>query len=74
MRRFRIAQDDTVKANILNGNNIIASIYASGYSSIEQVKNELIRRVSYTSAKSLNIQIYIPAKEISKHFKIKVNR
>lgn len=44
---FRISQNDTVKAMIFNSDDkLLASVYDSGFTTIEQVKNTLKQKLN----------------------------
>lgn len=74
--KFRIGKEDTIKATAYNSEkrNILATIYDSGYTKIEQVINELYRKIPHYTGKKIEITIYNQDKEKIKHITRKVNQ
>lgn len=72
--RFRIAYNDTIKANIYNSRGkLLATLYDSGFTTIKQVEATLINKVPYFSGKRLEVSILNEGKGTYKHYETKVN-
>ena len=76
MKRFRIKENDTVRATATNeeARKLLASLYDSGFTTIEQIKDTLLRKIPYTNARKLNICIVNENEQTSKTFNVLVNR
>ena len=57
--RFRLNESDTVKAVVCDkaSGRLLASLYNSGFRSIDSVVRELLGKVPYTSCRLLDIRI-----------------
>lgn len=74
MKTFRIRQSDTIKATISSNRNLLASIFDSGFSSIKEVKNNLISKIKNTNyASEAEIMIFNQDKNQVKHLTIKID-
>ena len=72
--RFKISKNDTIKAFVHANNKLLASVYDSGFTTINEVVNRLISKIPYTNSKKLEISIHNNDKEQSKYITKKVNR
>jgi len=74
--RFRIKANDTIKASCNNKETgkFLSSIYDSGFTTIGQVESALLRKISFTSAKYIDICIVNQDEQTSKSYTKKVNR
>jgi hypothetical protein len=75
MKRFRIKENDTIKATACSEKTrkILSSVYDSGFTTIKEVQNALIRKIPYFNGKKINITITNLEKEQSKNYTINVN-
>ena len=77
MKRFRICQNDTVKATVssykTHNYKLLATVYDSGFTTINQVINTLNRKIVFYEGNKLLYNITIPDREISKQIIKKVN-
>jgi hypothetical protein len=73
-KRFRLSENDTVKATISGNGKLLASLYDSGFSTKDAVFHALCRKVPYYAGKAVECHISVPEKEISTYFTKKVNR
>jgi hypothetical protein len=75
MSRFRIKANDTIKASCSNKETgkFLSSIYDSGFTTIGQVENALMRKIPYTNAKHIDICIVNQVEQTSKTYTKKVN-
>jgi hypothetical protein len=75
MGNFRIKEKDTIKATACSEQTrkILSSVYDSGFTTIKQVENALIRKIPYFDGKKINITITNLEKEQSKNYTINVN-
>jgi hypothetical protein len=75
MSRFRIKANDTIKASCSNKETgkFLSSIYDSGFTTIGQVENALMRKIQYTNAKHIDICIVNQDEQTSKTYTKKVN-
>ena len=75
MKRFRISEDDTIKAVAVSEKTgkLLSSLYDSGFSTISEVKNSLLRKIIYFEGKKISIRITNEKKETYKNFVVKVN-
>ncbi len=74
MSRFRIRENDTVSATACNTEGKLkSSLFDSGFTTIEQVKNALLRKLPLYGGKKLIISITNLDKETYKDFTIRVN-
>lgn len=72
--RFRIAYNDTIRANILSmEGKVLATVYDSGFKTIKQVEQTLINKIPYFSGKEVQISIFNIDKDIYKRYNVKVN-
>ena len=76
MNKFRIKQSDTIKATLIEqrSGRLIATVYDSEFTTINQVVRALFNKVRYTTAKKVNVAIHNLDKEQSKHFVLNVNK
>jgi len=75
MTRFRIKNSDTVYATVSNKETgkLLASTYNSGFTTIGQVESALLRKISFTSTKYIDICIVNQDEQKSKIYTKKVN-
>ena len=72
--RFRIKKDDTIQAYAKNVNGkLLSSLYDSGFTTIEQVRIAILRKISYFSGNKIDISITNETEQTWKQFQIKVN-
>jgi hypothetical protein len=75
MTRFRIAQNDTIRAHAINkSGKIIATLYDSGFRSKSSVELALMNKIPHYSQSTIEIRIYNEDKEISTRYSISVNQ
>ena len=73
--RFRISKNDTVKATMSNNNGmILASLYDSQFTTINDVVSSLVRKVPHASTGKVNITIWNQDKDTVKYITKKVNK
>lgn len=73
-QRFRVSKNDTIKATASGKNNLLASVYDSEFTTINQVVSLLISRIPYYSGKTIEISIYNIDKQTVKYITKKVNK
>ncbi len=75
MPKFIIKPNDTIKAFASSSqtNKLLASIYDDGFHTIEQIKQELIRKIPFFSGKQIRISITNIDKDTFKDLIVKVN-
>lgn len=77
MKRFRISKDDTVLGTVSSfgtySDHLLAIIYDSGFSTINQVISALNRKIAFYGGNRLSYRITIPEKELVKYIIKKVN-
>ena len=73
-KRFRLSVNDTVKATAYSNGKLLASLYDSQFTTIEQITSTLIRKIPYFSGKIIEISIHNETKDTSKYLTIKVNK
>lgn len=77
MRRFKISKGDTVIGTVsslgTNNDHLLASVYDSGFSTINQVIGALNRKIAFYGGNKLSYRITIPEKELVKYIIKKVN-
>lgn len=75
MKRFRIREDDTVKATAVSDNRkLLSSVYDGGFTTIKEVEAALIRKIPYYSGNKIVISILNIDKDEYKDYTIKVNQ
>ena len=76
MNRFRVKNNDTVKASCSNKETgkFLSSIYDSGFTTIGQIESALMRKIPYTSAKNIDICIVNCDEQTSKAYTKRVNK
>ena len=62
-QRFRISKNDTIKATAFTGGKLLASLYDSQFTTIDQITSTLIGKIPYFSGKSIEISIYNETKQ-----------
>ena len=71
---FRIAKNDEIKARALSeNNNLLALVYDSGFTTINEVVNVLMSKIPYTSGKKNTIVITNITKETVKYIDKTIN-
>jgi hypothetical protein len=73
MTRFRIAESDIVKATASGNRRLIASLYDSGFTTIQGVISSLNRKIPYYGGNRIEYNITIPEKMKSIYVTRKVN-
>jgi len=78
MKRFRINKDDIVLGTVSSlgtiNDHLLASVYDSGFTAINQIINTLNRKIAFYGGDKLSYRIAIPEKELVKYIiKKKVN-
>lgn len=72
--RFRIAYNDTIRANIYNSRGkLSATLYDSGFTKIKEVEYSLLKKVPFYSGKRLEVSILNEDKGTHKRYEITVN-
>lgn len=76
MTKFIIKHNDTIKAfaHSVQSNKLLASLYDDGFNTIEQIKQELIRKLPFFSGKQIKISITNIDRETFKDVIVKVNQ
>ena len=76
MKKFRVKQNDTVRATAVNPENRVrmAGLYDSGFTKISEIQSALLRKIAYCNAKSLDISITNEDEQTHKSYTIKVNK
>jgi len=69
MKRFRIKATACSEKT----RKLLCSVYDSGFTTIKEVQNALIRKIPYFNGKKINITITNLEKEQSKNYTINVN-
>ena len=71
---FRISKNDEIKARALSeNNNLLALVYDSGFTTINEVVNVLMNKIPYTSGKKITIVITNVTKETVKYIDKTIN-
>ena len=71
---FRISKNDVIKARVLSeNNNLLALVYDSGFTTINEVVNVLMSKIPYTSSKKITIVITNTTKETVKYIDKNIN-
>ena len=71
---FRISKNDEIKARALSeNNNLLALVYDSGFTTINEVINVLMSKIPYTSGKKITIVITNVTKETVKYIYQTIN-
>ena len=71
---FRISKNDEIKARALSeNNNLLALVYDSGFTTINEVVNVLMSKIQYTSSKKITIVITNITKETVKYIDKNIN-
>ena len=73
-KRFRLSEKDTVKATISGERKLLASLYDSGFHSINQVFRALCQKVPHYAGKVVECHISANNGEKWTSFNRKVNR
>lgn len=75
MKPFRIKQTDTIyaTANSTKTRKLLASIYDSGYRTINEVKESLLHKIPSFEGASIDISITNKDKEQTKFITIKID-
>jgi len=76
MSRFRIREQDTIKASATSDETrrFLGSIYDSGFTTIQEVETTLLSRIPHFAGKKINITITNCDKEECKNYTISVNK
>lgn len=74
-KRFRIKETDTIKATAtsVQTRKLLSSIYDSGFTSIDEVKDILLSKIPYFGGKKIDISILNIDKDECKNLTINVN-
>lgn len=70
MKRFRISATDEISANVYHNGKLIATLYDSGFTTIEGVKCQILNKLGWPwkgYGRKLEIGIYNRTKEQSKY-------
>ena len=71
---FRISKNDEIKARALSeNNNLLALVYDSGFTTINEVVSVLMNKIPYTSGKKITIVITNVTKETVKYIDKNIN-
>jgi hypothetical protein len=77
MKRFRINKDNTVLGTVsslgTHNDHLLASVYDSGFTTINQIISTLNRKIAFYGGNKLSYRIAIPEKELVKYIIKKVN-
>ena len=71
--KFRISKDDTIKAAIRGNGRLLAIVYDSQFTTIDEVVGRLISKVPYFSGSKVEISIRNETKGKSKYITKSVN-
>lgn len=70
----RINKNDEIKATATGKNGILTTLYDSGFSTIKEIENALVRKIPHYSGTEINITITNINKQEAKNYTVKTNQ